>query len=105
MYMNVVNFVSLIAELMVMVNHQTFSGQHRHLTDKPKFDQTNLLYIINGEITTGKQMSNPYIISTAIGYYIHGHTLTYCSIKARNCSAVESFTVSEHYQYTVYCVH
>ena len=40
----------LSAELMMMASHQTFSGQLWHLTDKTKFDQTNLLYIINGEV-------------------------------------------------------
>ena len=47
-----------ISELMIMVSHQTFSDQLWHLTDKTKFDQTNLLYIINGEdnkFTIGKQ--------------------------------------------------
>ena len=53
-----------IAGLMMMASHQTFSGQLWHLTDQTKFDQTNLLYIINGEVykfTIGKQMSGqPY---------------------------------------------
>ena len=55
-----------------MASHQTFSGQLWHLTDQIKFDQTNLLYIINGEVykfTIGKQMSGQFstlIISTAI---------------------------------------
>ena len=35
-----------------MASHQTFSGQLWHLTDQTKFDQTNLLYIINGEVNT-----------------------------------------------------
>ena len=54
-----------------MASHQTFSGQLWHLTDQTKFDQTNLLYIINGEVNTftiGKQMSGQVatlIISTA----------------------------------------
>ena len=57
--------------LMIMASHQTFSGQLWHLTDQTKFDQTNLLYIINGEVykfTIGKQMSrqfSTFIISTA----------------------------------------
>ena len=56
--------------LMIMASHQTFSGQLWHLTDQTKFDQTNLLYIINGEVykfTIGKQMSgqfSTFIIST-----------------------------------------
>ena len=48
------------AELTIMVSHQTFSGQLWHLTDQTKFDQTNLLYIINGEVNEciiRKQMS------------------------------------------------
>ena len=55
-----------------MASHQTFSGQLWHLTDQTKFDQTNLLYIINGEVykfTIGKQMSGQFstlIISTGI---------------------------------------
>ena len=53
-----------------MASHQTFSGQLWHLTDQTKFDQTNLLYIISGEVNTftiGKQMSGQLltlIIST-----------------------------------------
>ena len=47
-----------------------------HLTEKAKFDQTNLLYIINGEInkfTIGKQMSGYFstlIISTERGHHV-----------------------------------
>ena len=37
-------------ELMIMASHQTFSGQLWHLTDQIKFDLTNLLYIINGNL-------------------------------------------------------
>ena len=56
-----------------MANIQTFSGQFWHLTDQTKFDQTNLLYIINGEINKfimGKQTSGQFsilIISIATG--------------------------------------
>ena len=53
----------LQSELMMMASHQTFSGQ-LHLTDQTKFDQTNLLHIINGEVNesiTRKQMSGQYI--------------------------------------------
>ena len=67
-----------------MASHQIFSGQLGHLTDQIKFDQTNLLYIINGEVnklTTGKQMSGQFsilIISTAIAIviilYVHIHS-------------------------------
>ena len=55
---------------MITASHQTFSGQLWHLTDQTKFDQTNLLCIINGEVnkfTIGKQMSGQFstlIIST-----------------------------------------
>ena len=65
-----VNSVST-AELMIMASHQTFSGQLWHLTSQTKFDQTSLLYIINGEVnqyTMGKQMSgqiSTLIISTS----------------------------------------
>ena len=48
-----------------MASHQTFSGQLWHLTGQTKFDQTNLLYIINGEVnefTIGKQMSGQFLI-------------------------------------------
>ena len=54
----------LQSELMIMANHQTFSGQLWLLTDQTKFDQTNLLYVINGEVNesiTRKQMSGQYI--------------------------------------------
>ena len=56
--------------LMIMASHQTFSGQLWHLTDQTKFAQTNLLYIINGEVNEciiGKRMSRQFstlIIST-----------------------------------------
>ena len=62
---------------MMMASHQTFSGQLWHLTDQAKFDQTNLLYIINGEInkfTIGKQMSGHFstlIISTERGHHVY----------------------------------
>ena len=58
--------------LMITASHQTFSGQLWHLTDQTKFDQTNLLYIINGEVNKfiiGKQMSRQFstlIISTDV---------------------------------------
>ena len=35
---------------MKMAVYQTFSGQTKHLSGHIKFDQTNLPYIINGEI-------------------------------------------------------
>ena len=50
-----------------MASHQTFSGQLWYLTSQTKFDQTNLLYIINGEVNEciiGKQMSGQLLIST-----------------------------------------
>ena len=59
---------------MIMVSHQTFSSQLWHLTGQTKFDQTNLLYIINGEVNEciiGKQMSGQFlilIISTGYNY-------------------------------------
>ena len=59
---------------MIMASHRTFSGQFWHLTGQTKFDQTNLLYIINGEdteFTIGKQISgqiSTLIIST-VNYY------------------------------------
>ena len=55
-----------------MAGHQTFFDQFCHLTDQTKFDQTNLLYIINGEISEciiGKQTSRQFstlIIGTTI---------------------------------------
>ena len=48
-----------------MASHQTFSGQLWHLTGQTKLDQTNLLYIINGEVNEciiGKQMSGQFLI-------------------------------------------
>ena len=36
--------------LMIMASHQTFSSQIKHLSGQIKFSQTNLLYIINGEV-------------------------------------------------------
>ena len=59
-----------MAEFMIMASHQTFSGQLWHLTDQTKYDQTNLLYIINGETNTFTQMSgqvSTLIISTGMG--------------------------------------
>ena len=34
--------------LMIMASHQTLSGQVKHLSGQITFDQTNFLYIING---------------------------------------------------------
>ena len=48
-----------------MASHQTFSVQLWHLTGQTKFDQTSLLYIINGEVnesTIGKQMSGQFLV-------------------------------------------
>ena len=42
---------------------QTFSGQLWHFTDQTKFDQTNLPYIINGEVyeyVIGERMSGQF---------------------------------------------
>ena len=33
------------------VRHKQMARHFRHLTDQTKFDQTNLLYIINGEVS------------------------------------------------------
>ena len=35
---------------MVTASHQSFSSQNNHLSGQIKFDQTNLLYIINGNV-------------------------------------------------------
>ena len=35
---------------MIMASHRAFSGQIDHLSGQIKFGQTNLLYIINGEV-------------------------------------------------------
>ena len=53
------------AELTIMASHQTFSGQLWHLTGQTKFDQINLLYIINGEVNEciiRKRMSGQFLI-------------------------------------------
>ena len=69
------------AGLMITASHQIFSGQLWHLTDQTKFDQTNLLCIINGEVnkfTIGKQMSRQFstlIISTATAENVHNHVI------------------------------
>ena len=61
-----------------MASHQTLSGQR--LTDQIKFDHTNLLYIINGEVSIlRKQMSGQFstlIISTVTCRQARGITLT-----------------------------
>ena len=36
--------------LMITASHRSFSGQNNHLSGQIKFGQTNLLYIINGEV-------------------------------------------------------
>ena len=36
--------------LMITASHQTFSDQIKHLFGQIEFAQTNLLYIINGEV-------------------------------------------------------
>ena len=48
------NHIALLLQyntvLMIMASHRTFSGQVDHLSGQIKFGQTNLLYIINGEV-------------------------------------------------------
>ena len=76
---------------MITASHQTFSGQLWDLTDQTKFDQTNLLYIINGEVnkfTIGKQMSGQFstlIISTVVDI------TTGCIIITYICSYVVTY--------------
>ena len=36
--------------LMITASYQAFSGQTKHLSSQIKFDPTNLLYVINGEV-------------------------------------------------------
>ena len=44
-----------------MASHQTFSGQIKHLSGQIIFGQTNLLYIINGEVIEfAKDNKYPY---------------------------------------------
>ena len=40
----------IIAGLMIMASHQTFFGQIKHLSTRIKFNQINLLYMINKEV-------------------------------------------------------
>ena len=40
----------VVTVLMIMVSHQTFSGQFKHLTGQTKFGQSNILYNINGKV-------------------------------------------------------
>ena len=40
----------ILAGLIIMAWHQTFSSQIKYLSGPIKFGQTNLLYIINGEV-------------------------------------------------------
>ena len=50
-----------ISGLMIMASHQTFSGQNKHLSSQIKFDQINLLYIINRDVIGfAKDNKNPY---------------------------------------------
>ena len=51
---------------MTMASHQTFSGQLWHLTDQT--DQTNLPYIINGEVN--KFHRHRKLFKTGGGLYI-----------------------------------
>ena len=39
----------VLAGLMIMASHRTFSGQNMHMYSQIKFGHTNLLYIINGK--------------------------------------------------------
>ena len=70
-----------------MTSHQIFSGQLQYLTGKIIFDQTNLLYIINGEVIEleviefliGKPVSEQFltlIISTVCTYVHITHNIT-----------------------------
>ena len=47
----------IIAGLMIITSHQTFSSQIKHMSDQIKFGQINFLYIINGNfIEFAKEM-------------------------------------------------
>ena len=67
-------------------NGKSFSDQLWHLTSRSKFDQTNLLYIINGEVNkfmVGKEMSGQFstlIINTAVDWLIKQNvSVMYCN--------------------------
>ena len=54
------HFHNYIAELVIMASHQTFPVNLADLTDQTKFDQTNLLYIINGKVNRKSTSGNPH---------------------------------------------
>ena len=62
----------MLTVLMITASHQTFSGQLKHLTGQNKFGQSNILYIINGNVIKfliEKPMSGQFsflIISTVL---------------------------------------
>ena len=92
-----------------MVSHHTISGQITHLSGQTIFGQTNLSYIIGGEViefTKEKQMSGQCLvltISTAqcayytYSEYIHTHA-TICvqmqNLPERSMNLPLCFTVS-----------
>ena len=57
--------------LMITASHQTFSGQIKHQPGQIKFGQTNLLYIINGEVIEFPVKTvNKYCRSVSPGKYV-----------------------------------
>ena len=61
--------MQVATELMIMASHQTFSSQLWHFTGQTKFDQTNLLYIINGEVNEyiiGASLSEPHHVRSTV---------------------------------------
>ena len=73
------------AELMILASHQTFSGQIKHLSAQTKLGQTDLLYIINGEVNdfkiekqTSGQFSVPIVSTDTVTYQINATYVTMC---------------------------
>ena len=64
---------------MIMASHRTFSSQIDHLSGQIKFGQTNLIYIINGEVIEfTKENECPdnfqsYHKHCIIAIYVHVH--------------------------------
>ena len=80
-----------------MASHQTFSGQFWHLTDQINFDQTNLLYIVNGEVnkfTIVKQMSRQFSTVIVHSNILHTYTIQLDS-NFKNLACATAHTLHE----------
>ena len=59
--------------LIIMANHQTFSGQFKHLISQIEFDQTDFLYSIDEKSLIEKPSGQfSILITSTVLIYVHG---------------------------------